>query len=66
MIHFDEPLTNHNLDELGYKEYAKDIANVLENIHESGYVIGIEGNCGSGKTSFRRSVKPLFRCRAVP
>lgn len=49
----DEPLRKDGNDELGYKNYAHDLAAKLENRwFETSFAVGIKGKWGIGKTSF--------------
>ena len=49
----DEPLKKDGNDELGYKNYAQDLAVKLENSwFETSFAVGINGKWGVGKTSF--------------
>lgn len=49
----DEPLKKDGNDELGYKNYAQDLAAKLENSwFETSFAVGINGKWGVGKTSF--------------
>lgn len=52
-FHDDRPINEHEEDRLGYTEPAKHIANsILSLSSPEGFVLGLEGEWGSGKSSF--------------
>lgn len=52
-FHDDRPIKDHYEDHLGYKQPAKYIAESILNLSSpEGFVLGLEGEWGSGKTSF--------------
>lgn len=52
-FHDDRPITEHDEDCLGYTQPAKHIAKAILNLSSpEGFVLGLEGEWGSGKTSF--------------
>jgi len=49
----DNPINDFEIDYFGYKSVAKDVASTIIQLNpEFGYVISINGEWGSGKTSF--------------
>lgn len=50
-----------DIDEFGYKDYAKTLSNKIKNSHsQNSFAIGINGSWGSGKSSFVNLIKLEF------
>lgn len=67
MFYDDEPLDDPSQDRLGFRSFAKNLANAILQVDDSkGLVIGIHGPWGSGKTTLRNFVVAFLRESADP
>ena len=58
----DQPKTTKKQDALGFSDSAESMAkNILDGKYPKGFVIGIDGNWGSGKTSFINFVRESLK-----
>ena len=66
-FHDDRPITEHDEDRLGYTQPAKHIAEAILNLSSpEGFVLGLEGEWGSGKTSFVNLIVEALKSHSQP
>ena len=67
LFHGDRPIESIGEDRLGFEESARHIARALVEMSSTeGFVIGVEGEWGSGKTSFINLVCNSFPHDSMP
>ena len=63
----DRPITTRAKDRLGFDNLARHIANIVaENEAQDGFVLGIEGEWGSGKSSLLALIKEELEAHNNP
>lgn len=66
-FHDDRPINENSEDRLGYTQPAKHIAQAILNFSSpEGFVLGLEGEWGSGKTSFVNLIIKAFESLPQP